>query len=82
MRTTIAIDDHILAAAKQRAAARQQTLGEYVEGAVRRSLVELDDRSGNPVIPVFTRGGGLRPGIDLTSNRSLYDALDASGDLT
>lgn len=81
MRTTIAIDDSILAAAKERAASKQQTLGEFVEDAVRQSLVDPGPRAADPVVPVFTRGGGALPGIDLNSNHSLYDALDAAGDL-
>jgi hypothetical protein len=28
------------------------------------------------VIPVFRGGTGPRPGIDLTSNRALYEVLD------
>jgi hypothetical protein len=77
VRTTISIDDTILAAAKDRAAARRQTLGQYIESVVRRSLVEAPGSAGAPEIPVFTRGGGVKPGIDLASNSSLYDALDA-----
>ncbi len=75
MRTTISIDDNLLEAAKKRASQRSQTLGQYVEEAVRLSLVEPRKRS-EPEIPVFDGGGTVRAGIDLTSNRSLYDALD------
>ncbi len=82
MRTTIALDDRILGAAKKRAAFRKQTLGQYVEDAVRRSLLEPEPDRANPELPIFRGGGGVLPGIDLTSNRSLYDALDAAGDLS
>ena len=76
MRTTIALDDHLLAAAKRRARERGQTLGQVVEDALRRQLAERDDHE--PVeVPVFTAGTGPQPGIDLKSNRALREALDA-----
>ncbi len=81
MRTTLALDDRLLAAAKKRAMARGITLGEYVEESLRHSLVAPDAPRENPLIPVFTRGTGMRAGIDSTSNRALLDAIDASGDL-
>jgi hypothetical protein len=82
MRTTVAIDDKLLALAKRRASERGQTLGEYVEDSLRRNVLLGDAVSTMPEIPVFTRGTGIRPGIDASSNRALFDALDASGDLS
>ena len=82
MRTTVAIDDKLLALAKRRATERGQTLGEYVEDSLRRNVLRGDAVSTTPQIPVFTRGTGMRPGIDASSNRALFDALDASGDLS
>jgi hypothetical protein len=82
MRTTVAIDDKLLALARHRAAERGQTLGQYVEESLRRNIVLNDAGSAMPVIPVFTRGTGMRLGIDPASNRALFDALDASGDLS
>ena len=82
MRTTVTIDDKLLAMAKRRALEQGQTLGEYVEVSLRRNLVLGDAVSAMPEIPVFTRGNGLRSGIDASSNRALFDALDASGDLS
>lgn len=81
MRTTVTIEENLLARAKKRAAQRGQTLGQYVESAVRRDLLTSEDRSPAPQLPVFTRGTGMRPGINASSNRAMYDALDASGDL-
>lgn len=75
MRTTISIDDYLLEGAKRRARERGQTLGELVEDALRLELEE-----GKPVeaveVPVFTGGSGVRPGVDLGSNRALREALD------
>lgn len=82
MRTTLSIEDALLARAKKRAAQRGQTLGQYVESAVRKDLVAPEPTGSVPELPTFTRGTGMRPGIDASSNRALYDALDSSGDLT
>ncbi len=75
MRTTIAIDDHLLAQAKARAAERRITLGRYVEEALALRLVSPEDRPRRAV-PVFRGGTGPAPGVDATSNRSMLDAID------
>jgi hypothetical protein len=75
MRTTVAIDDRLLGTAKRRARQRGMTLGQLVEEALRAHLAEALD-AARPEIPVFTGGGGVRPGIDMTSNRALLEALD------
>ncbi len=81
MRTTLAIDDHLLAAAKRRARERDQTLGQVVEDALRRELGESSRRK--PVeVPVFRGGDGPLPGIDLRSNRAMRELLDRDADLT
>jgi len=77
MRTTISIDDHLLVEAKRRAAERGQTLGELVEHHLREGLA----RSAAPQrpsgeIPVFRGRGGLQPGVDITSNASLLEAME------
>jgi hypothetical protein len=76
MRTTVSISDELLAAAKRRARERGQTLGEVVDAALRRELSHPHQPGERPPVPVFRGGTGPRPGIDLTSNRSLHDALD------
>lgn len=81
MRTTVSIDDELLAAAKRRARQRSETLGQVIEAALRRELSGTHDVGEAPRIPVFTRGTGPRPGIDLTSNRALHEALDDDVDL-
>lgn len=75
MRTTVSIDDHILAAAKSVARSRGDTLGQLVESALRRELAAPSPASP-PEIPVFTSGTGARPGVDLRSNRALAELLD------
>jgi hypothetical protein len=76
MRTTVSISDELLAAAKRRARERGQTLGEVVDAALRRELSQPDEMRERPPVPVFDGGTGPRPGIDLTSNRALHEALD------
>lgn len=80
MRTTLAVDDNLLVAAKRRARDRGQTLGQVVEDALRRELAE--PMEVEPLdVPVFHGGGGPLPGIDLTSNRAVREALDRGVEL-
>lgn len=81
MRTTVSISDELLAAAKRRARERGQSLGAVIEDALRRELAAVRDRSPRPKVPVFRGGGCIRPGLDLTSNRVLYEVLDEGLDL-
>lgn len=77
VRTTVSIDDELLAAARRLARQRGETLGQVVDAALRRELAGGADDTGPPVpIPVFTGGTGPRPGIDLDSNRALLEVLD------
>jgi hypothetical protein len=70
-----------LTAAKRRARERGQTLGQLVDSALQRELNEADPPRDLPAVPVFRGGTGPRPGIDLTSNRALLEALDDGVDL-
>lgn len=76
MRTTVSIDDELLAAARRHARQRDETLGQVIEAALRRELLGAHDVGTGPPVPVFTDGSGPRPGLDLTSNRALHEALD------
>lgn len=79
MRTTVSIDDELLESAKRRAAERGKTLGQVLEDALRRELA-APAPTERPTVPVFRGGTGPRPGIDLTSNRALHEALDEGVD--
>jgi hypothetical protein len=81
MRTTVSITDELLAAAKRRARELGVSLGDVIDAALRRELAVRDSAADRPTIPVFDVGSGPRPGIDLTSNRALYEALDEGIDL-
>ncbi len=76
MRTTVSINDHLLAAARERARHTNQTLSQLVEEALRSELARPAATSERPAVPVFTGGTGLRPGVDLASNRGLLETLD------
>jgi hypothetical protein len=81
MRTTVAISDELLAAAKRRARERGQTLGQLIDAALQRELNEVETPRERPAVPIFRGGTGPRPGIDLTSNRALAEALDDGAEL-
>lgn len=77
MRTTIDINDALLAAAKSRAAREQKTLKAVIEQALREFLSGSSRSPSNvPPIPVF-RGLGVQPGVDLTNNAALEDLMNA-----
>lgn len=61
MRTTLAIDDDVLAAAKGLAARQKKTLGEVVSELARQSLrppaASAKSRSGVPLIPRSASAG-------------------------
>lgn len=79
MRTTVAIDDNVLRAARARARERGATLGQLVEQALRRELSGSEAGTVVP-LPVFTSGTGPHPGVDLRSNRALAELLDGPVD--
>jgi len=78
MRTTISIDDQLLAEAKETAARSGRTLGAIVEDALRASLTrQRKHRARKPLnLPTFD-GGGLQPGVDLDGNAGLLDFMEA-----
>jgi hypothetical protein len=76
MRTTLSISDELLEAARRRARETGQTLGAVVESALRRELSMDALAQDRPSVPVFRGGTGPRPGLDLTSNAALHEALD------
>lgn len=56
MRTTLAIDDDVLAAAKELAATQQKTVGEVISALARKALRPPESsrktRNGVPLLPV------------------------------
>ncbi|MFN0302744.1 MAG: DUF2191 domain-containing protein [Burkholderiales bacterium] len=78
MKTTLDLRDDLIAQAKPVAAKERTTLTKMVEEGLaprlRRQRASLVGRLKS--LPVSTRRGGLRNGVDGTSNRSLFDAAD------
>jgi hypothetical protein len=76
MRTTIRLDDGLLAQAKQIAAETGRTLTRVIEDALRQSFAR---RHGpppeRPELPTFC-GGGVLPGVDLDDTASLLDLME------
>lgn len=75
MRTTLSIDDVLLARAKRRATEQGVTLGSFVEQALREHFSAPRVRGTVPAVPTYD-GGEMKAGIDPSSNRDLWDALD------
>lgn len=77
MRTTIRINDHLLAEAKKRAADRGETLTALIEDSLRESLArpKAAHRPKPFRIKPF-RGGGLQHGVDLDDSASLLDIME------
>ena len=76
MRTTISLDDALLAEAKQTAARTGRSLTAVIEDALRSSLTpRATPKRARPALPSF-RGDGLQPGVDLDDSAALLDLLD------
>jgi hypothetical protein len=76
MRTTINLDDALLAEAKQVAARTGRSLGAVVEDALRQSLRQRHQTTRRAVeLPVFGEGG-TRPGVDLDDSAALLDVME------
>jgi hypothetical protein len=76
MRTTINIDDALLAEAKQVAARTGRSLTDVVEDALRESLHRRHRTARRAVeLPVFGEEG-LQPGVDLDDSAALLDLMD------
>ncbi|MFV9672823.1 MAG: YlcI/YnfO family protein [Acidimicrobiia bacterium] len=77
MRTTIRMDDDLIAAAKAEAATTGQSLTAFIEEAVRRQLAALRRAQETPTaeLPVFA-GDGLLPGVDLDDSAALLDLME------
>jgi hypothetical protein len=77
MRTTIKLDDALLAEAKQVAARTGRSLTAVVEDALRQSLYRREPTATRQAVdlPVFGEGG-TQPGIDLDDSAALLDLME------
>jgi len=77
MRTTLDINDRLLAEAKSLAARRGLSLKALVEEALRERLhARGDQRRAAVALPTYS-GDGLQPGVDLTDGAALLEVMDA-----
>jgi hypothetical protein len=81
MRTTIRLDDHLFAEAKERAAQQRITLTAVIEQALRESFRRRQEHPPHRPVKLPTWGkGGLRPGVDLDDSASLLDLMERGDD--
>ena len=78
MKISLDIQDDLLVSAKARAAHERSTLTALIEDGLRLRLrkPERPDAAQAPRLPVHRGRGGLMPGVDPTSNRSMFEAAD------
>ena len=76
MRTTVRLDEHLLAEAKKHAAESGKTLTSVLEQALRESLARRSVQAkAKPVRLKTIKGGGVRAGVDLDDSASLLDSM-------
>lgn len=77
MRTTLRLDEDLLARAKKFAIDTDRTLTQVVEDALRMALTKRGPKDSRKAVKLHTCGGkGLQPGVDLNSNAALADLMD------
>jgi hypothetical protein len=76
MRTTIRLDENLLAEAKQRAARGGKTLTAVIEEALRESFSRRERREQPPArLPAWGKGWVL-PGVDLDDSAALLGLME------
>jgi hypothetical protein len=73
MKTTLNIDDTVMAELKREAARQGRTMSELVETALRLLLRSQRKRGPIPALPKFHGGGAF---VDLADHNALYDAME------
>jgi hypothetical protein len=77
MKTTLDLNDQLLADAKALAAQQRTSLTRLIEDGLQLRLRAKADRPvrGRRRLPVFKGCGGLVAGLDASSNKALLEAL-------
>jgi hypothetical protein len=73
MKTTLNIDDTVMAALKREAARQGRTMSELVETALRLLLQSQRKPRELPALPQFHGGGTL---VDIADRNALYDIME------
>ena len=81
MRTTLDIDDRLLAQAKSLAAREQTSLTRVIEDSLSSHLKAVEMAKSQPMrvtLPVYKGRGGLQPSVkNPSTNRAMLDAADS-----
>jgi len=81
IRTTLTIDDSVLAEYKRVAADTHRTLSYVIQDALRETLARRrEGASREPVRLPVIGGGGLQPGVDLDDNARLLELVEGERD--
>jgi ABC-type phosphate transport system ATPase subunit len=73
MKTTLNIDDTVMAQLKREAARQKRTMSELVETALRGLFRSQKRREDLPLLPTFHSGGTL---VDIADRDALYQAME------
>jgi plasmid stability protein len=73
MKTTLNIDDAVMARLKREAARQGRTMSEMVETALRGLLQSRKEPVELPALPTFNSGGAF---IDVADREALYQAME------
>jgi len=77
MRTTVRLDDKLLADAKKLAVDTGQTFTQVIEDALRMLLAQRRQKKKAKRVKLHTfTGSGIQPGVDLSNNAALADLMD------
>ncbi len=78
MRTTVRLDERLLAEAKKYAAESGRTLTSVLEDALRQTLARRRARPrAKPIRLKTVTGNGVRPGVDLDDSASLLELMES-----
>jgi hypothetical protein len=73
MKTTLNIDDSVMARLKRESARQGRTMSELVESALRLMFGAQRSRPDLPTLPTFQSGGHL---VDIADRDALYQAME------
>jgi len=73
MKTTLNIDDTVMAQLKREAARQGRTMSELVETALRLLFQSRKSRGKLPPLPTFKSGGAL---VEVADRDALYQAME------
>lgn len=78
MRTTVRLDDQLLAQAKRYAAESGRTLTAVLEDALRESLARHRSSAKRKLVRLRTvKGDGVLPGVDLDDTAALLELMES-----